>query len=98
MDKDSKRKNSIIPIVNSDELCCARALVTLKARAEWKMVEKRVKVEEESQTPDQTLLQELKERVQDLLTDYNTLWMREPGALVHALVKQLKEEPEERSR
>ena len=66
-------KKSIIPIVNSDELCCARALVTLKARAEWKMVEKRVKVEEESQTPDQTLLQVLKAQEKELFKNYSTL-------------------------
>ena len=31
MDKDSKRKNSIIPIENQDDLCCARAIVTMRA-------------------------------------------------------------------
>ena len=30
-EKDSKRKKSIIPIVNRDELCCARAIVTMRA-------------------------------------------------------------------
>ena len=72
--------------------------VALKARAEWKLAEQKVQEEEESQTPDQTLLQTLKAKEQELSVEYNTLWMREPGALVHALVKQLKEEPEERSR
>ena len=31
MDEDSKRKNSIITIKNKDALCCARAIVTMKA-------------------------------------------------------------------
>ena len=31
MEKDSKRKKSIIPIHNKDELCCARAIVTMRA-------------------------------------------------------------------
>ena len=30
-DEDSKRKDSIIPIHNKDELCCARAIVTMRA-------------------------------------------------------------------
>ena len=30
-DVDSKRKHSIIPIHNKDQLCCARAIVTMKA-------------------------------------------------------------------
>ena len=68
-----KLKNSIIWIKNSDELCCARAIVTLKARAEWKIVEKQVQVEEGRELPDQVLLVELKEKAKDLLTDYNTL-------------------------
>ena len=29
--KESKRKQSIIPITNQDELCCARAIVTMRA-------------------------------------------------------------------
>ena len=33
-----KLKQSIIPILNNDELCCARAIVTLKARAELEIV------------------------------------------------------------
>ena len=66
-------KKSILPIVNSDELCCARALVTLKARAEWDIMKKKVKVEEESQTPDQTLLQVLKAKEKELCAEYKTL-------------------------
>ena len=68
-----KLKKSIIPILNSDELCCARALVTLKARAELEIMKKKVKVEEESQTQDQTLLQTLKAREKELQAEYKTL-------------------------
>ena len=66
-------KTSIIPILNSDELCCARAIVTLKARVEWKLVEQMVQEEERRPVPNLTQLQELKEKAQDLLTDYTTL-------------------------
>ena len=66
-------KNSIIWIRNSDELCCARAIVTLKARVEWKLAEQKVQEEERSPVPNPAQLQELKEKAQDLLTDYNTL-------------------------
>ena len=31
LEKDNKRKRSIIPVKNRDELCCARAIVTMKA-------------------------------------------------------------------
>ena len=31
LDKENKRKKCIIPIENSDELCCARAIVTMRA-------------------------------------------------------------------
>ena len=64
-------KNSIIWIKNSDELCCARAIVTLKARAEWKAIEREVQREEGRDVP--VLLEELKAKEKDLLTDYNTL-------------------------
>ena len=66
-------KKSIIWIRNSDELCCARAIVTLKARAEWKLAERKVQEEEGNEVPDQVLLRELKEKAKELLTDYNTL-------------------------
>ena len=66
-------KTSIIPILNSDELCCARALVTLKARAELEIMKKKVKVEEESQTPDQNRLQTLKAKEKELCANYSTL-------------------------
>ena len=66
-------KKSILPIVNSDELCCARALVTLKARAEWDIMKKKVKVEEGRLMPDQALLQVLKAKEKELSAEYKTL-------------------------
>ena len=66
-------KNSIIWIRNSDELCCARAIVTLKARAEWKLAKKKVQVEEGRELPDQVLLERLKAEEKELFTEYNTL-------------------------
>ena len=66
-------KNSIVWIKNKDELCCARAIVTLKARAEWKLAEKKVQTEEGRELPDQVLLQELKAKEKELFTEYNTL-------------------------
>ena len=64
-------KHSIIEIRNKDELCCARAIVTMKARAEWKVAEKRVQEEERNEVS--TLLQKLKAEEEELLTEYNTL-------------------------
>ena len=66
-------KKSIIPIINSDELCCARAIVTLKARAELQIVERKVKVEEGRLIPNQTLLQALKAKEKELSAEYKTL-------------------------
>ena len=73
-----KLKHSIIPILNSDELCCARALVTLKVRAEWEIMKKKVKAEEESQTSDQALLQTLKAKEKELSVEYTTLRCTKP--------------------
>ena len=64
-------KKSIVEIKNKDELCCARAIVTMKARAEWKVAEKRVQEEEKNE--ESTLLQKLKAEEEELLTEYNTL-------------------------
>ena len=66
-------KKSIIWIKNKDELCCARAIITMKARADWKVAEKKVKVEEKRELPDQVLLERLKKEEKELLMDYNTL-------------------------
>ena len=62
-------KKSIVKIRNSDDLCCARALVTMKALAEYKVAEK--KREEGTEVP--ALLQTLKEKEEELLTEYETL-------------------------
>ena len=62
-------KKSIVKIKNQDELCCARALVTMKALAEYKVAEK--KREEGTEVP--ALLQTLKEKEEELLTEYETL-------------------------
>ena len=65
-------KTSIVEIRNSDELCCARAIVTMKALAECKAAEKkRTQGEERNEVP--TLLQKLKEEEEELLTEYKTL-------------------------
>ena len=34
-------KHSIVEIRNKDDLCCAHAIVTMKARADWKVIEKK---------------------------------------------------------
>ena len=62
-------KKSIVEIRNSDDLCCARAIVTMKALAEYKVAEK--KREEGAEVP--ALLQTLKEKEEELLTEYETL-------------------------
>ena len=66
------QKTSIVEIRNQDELCCARAIVTMKALAEWKAAEKkRTQEEERNEVP--TLLQKLKAEEEELMTEYNTL-------------------------
>ena len=62
-------KKAIVEIKNSDELCCARAIITMKALAEYKVAEKKVQEENENST----LLQKLKEEEEELLTEYKTL-------------------------
>ena len=65
-------KTSIVEIRNSDELCCARAIITMKALAEYKVAEKkRTQGEEGTEVP--ALLQKLKEEEEELLTEYKTL-------------------------
>ena len=66
-------KHSIVEIKNGDELCCARAIVTMKARADWKVIEKKVQEEESREVPDKVLLEKLKAEEKELLMDYNTL-------------------------
>ena len=62
-------KKSIVEIRNQDELCCARAIVTMKARAEWKVIEKKVQEEDENST----LLQKLRTEEKEARKDYETL-------------------------
>ena len=65
-------KKSIVEIRNQDELCCARAIVTMKARAEWKAAEKkRAQEEERNEVP--TLLQKLRTEEKEAFNDYETL-------------------------
>ena len=66
-------KKSIVEIRNSDDLCCARALVTMKARAELEIVKRKVKEQEEKLIPDQPLLQTLKEEEKEAIKNYKTL-------------------------
>ena len=61
-------KKSIVEIQNSDELCCARALVTMKALAEWKAAKKR---EEGNEVP--ALLQKLRTEEREAKKRYETL-------------------------
>ena len=61
-------KKSIVEIRNSDELCCARAIVTMKALAEWKEAKKR---EEGNEVP--ALLQTLRTEEREARKDYETL-------------------------
>ena len=62
-------KTSIVQIRNSDELCCARALVTMKALAEYKVAEK--KREEGTEVP--ALLQTLSAEERKAKKRYETL-------------------------
>ena len=66
-------KKSIIEIKNKDKLCCARAIVTVQARAEWKMVEKKVQEEEKREVPDQVLLETLKVEEKSAKKNYETI-------------------------
>ena len=66
-------KHSIVEIRNKDELCCARAIVTMKARADWKAIEKKVQEEASREVPDQTLLEKLRTEEKEAFNDYETL-------------------------
>ena len=62
-------KTSIVEIRNQDDLCCARALVTMKALAEYKVAEK--KREEGTEVP--ALLQTLRAEEREAKKRYETL-------------------------
>ena len=61
-------KTSIVEIRNHDELCCARAIITMKALAEWKAAKKR---EERNEVPP--LLQKLRTEEREAKKRYETL-------------------------
>ena len=64
-------KHSIVKIRNKDELCCARAIVTMKARADWKAIERRVKEEESREAS--VLQEKLRTEEKEALKKYETL-------------------------
>ena len=64
-------KHSIVEIKNKDELCCARAIVTMKARADWKVMER--KVQEEKSKEVSTLLQKFMTEEKEAKKTYETL-------------------------
>ena len=69
VDMSRNLKTSIVEIRNKDALCCARAIVTMKARAELKVAEKKVQEEDENST----LLQKLKAEEKEAIKNYETL-------------------------
>ena len=71
-------KQSIVPIHNNDELCCARAIVTMRARLEWELMKKQIQEEENKETIDPDLLQTLKTQEKALASRYNTLRLTKP--------------------
>ena len=77
-------KTSVIEIQNKDALCCARAIVTLMARANWKLAEKNV--EEDLHNPH---LQALKDKEKELGTQYNTLRNTKPEKRKTSLQQRL---------
>ena len=77
-------KKSVIEIQNKDTLCCARAIVTLMARANWKLAEKNV--EEDLHNPH---LQALKDKEKELSTQYNTLRNTKPEKRKTSLQQRL---------
>ena len=64
-------KHSIVEIHKKDELCCARAIVTMKARADWKVMER--KVQEEKSKEVSTLLQKFMTEEKEAKKTYETL-------------------------
>ena len=64
-------KHSIVEIKNKDDLCCARAIVTMKARADWKVMER--KVQEEEGREVSVLLDKLRTEEKEAFKDYETL-------------------------
>jgi len=66
-------KQSIVEIKNKDTLCCARAIVTMQARSEWKVLEKQLKEEQAIEIPDPHLLERLQREEKFAEKHYDTL-------------------------
>ena len=63
-------KTSIVEIRNQDDLCCARALVTMKALAEYKVAAKK---RAQGENENSTLLQTLRAEEREARKSYETL-------------------------
>lgn len=71
--KDSKKKRSIIPIENPDTLCCARAIVTMKAWADKEDKKQQLETEKKKDTPDPQLLEQLKNELKKAQNKWNNM-------------------------
>jgi len=72
-DQVCEDKQCIIKIKNEDQLCCARAIVSMQAWADWKAKEKQLKEEQSKDIPDQTLLESLQREVKMKKNNYDYL-------------------------
>ena len=72
-EKVKKTKKCIIPIENKDELCCARAVVTMKAWCDFQEKEEQLKEEQKKETPDQELLDHLQNEIKRLKNSYDNM-------------------------
>jgi len=66
-------KRSIITIKNSDDLCCARSIVTMQAHSAWKVLEKQIREELSKDTPDDDLLEDLYLKEKEALQKYENM-------------------------
>ena len=66
-------KTSLVEIENKDELCCAGAIVTVQARAQWKVAAKKVQEEQDRDVPDKVLIEKLQLEEKCALKKYDTL-------------------------
>jgi len=71
--KDSTKKQSIIPIQNSDDLCCARAIVTMKAFADKEAKKQQLQTEQQKDRPDSQRLDQLKQELKNAQNQWNNL-------------------------
>jgi len=73
-EKVRKTKQCIIPIENPDDLlCCARAIVTMKAWTDMKEKEEQLKEEQKKETPDHQLIEQVKLQFKEEKNHYDTL-------------------------